>query len=455
MIRLLSTVVPVRVFTLFISEIILISTCFLAAAYVDPDLGDLNAFLLYDSGIFRIAVVVAFIVLALFAKNLYAEVRIRGRLALFQALCMILGLALIGQGVIGYFDPSWIVPRKVMLPGSILAVAVIFGWRLLFDRAAQTAVAAGRVLFLGTSPAVARIAGHFAEHPELGLIAIGYIESGAPAAFPPAPRLGTMADLDSVLDQSVPDSIVIGNREDIRPWWADEFLALRFGGVRVQEAGTLYERVFARKCLTEISPSKAIFGDSQLSAVDVDFQSLYSWPIALAAGLITLPLTLTVAALIKISCGGPVLKRETRVGLNGLTFDAYRFSCTGEDGADTPVGKFLQRYGLVWLPQLLNVLKGQMAMVGPRPERPLFARRMDELIPIYQQRRRVKPGVTGWARIHRRRGESQDSLRDLEYDLYYIENLSPLVDWFILLLSLRRWAVGVNQRREIFTEPAG
>src|SRR5580658_6272550 len=110
MIRLLSTVVPVRVFTLFVSEVILISACFVAAAYVDPDLVDLTSFLLYDSGIFRIAVVVAFIVLAMFARNLYAEVRIRGRLALFQALCMILGLALIGQGAIGYFDPSWIVP---------------------------------------------------------------------------------------------------------------------------------------------------------------------------------------------------------------------------------------------------------------------------------------------------------------------------------------------------------
>jgi lipopolysaccharide/colanic/teichoic acid biosynthesis glycosyltransferase len=78
-----------------------------------------------------------------------------------------------------------------------------------------------------------------------------------------------------------------------------------------------------------------------------------------------------------------------------------------------------------------------MAMVGPRPERPLFARRMTELIPIYRQRHRVKPGVTGWARIHRKPGDLQDSLRDLEYDLYYLENLSPLMDLFILMLSLR------------------
>jgi lipopolysaccharide/colanic/teichoic acid biosynthesis glycosyltransferase len=295
------------------------------------------------------------------------------------------------------------------------------------------------VLFLGTSPTVARIAGHFAAHPELGLISIGYLENGSPAAALPASRLGTMEDLDGVLDEAVPDSIVIGNREDIRPWWADEFLALRFGGVGVQEAGTLYERIFARKCITEIWPSKAIFSDSlQPASLKVNLRSVYSWVIAFAAALITLPFTLTIATLIKMSSRGPVLTRETRVGLHDVTFEAYRFRCVGPDGADTPVGRFLRRHGLVWLPQLLNVLKGEMAMVGPRPERPLFARRMNELIPVYRQRHSVKPGVTGWARIHRKRGESQDSLRDLEYDLYYLENFSPLVDFVILMLSLQR-----------------
>lgn len=462
MIRLLSTVVPVRIFTLFVSEIVLITACFLAAAYADPDVGDLNVFLLYDSGILRTAIVVGFIIVGLFFRNLYAQVRIRGRMALFQDLCAILGLAIIGQGVIGYVDPNWIIPRKVMLPGTVLAGAAIFGWRLFFDRAARHVVAAGRVLFLGTSPAVVRIAGHFAQHPELGLITIGYLESGTPAAFSRVTRVGTLADLDRVLDQAVPDSIVIGNREDIQPWWAGEFLALRFGGVRVQEAGTLYERIFARKCITEILPSKAIFDDAaKFASIDVNLRSACSWVLALAAVLITLPLTLTIAALIKIGSRGPVLTRERRVGLHDEIFEAYRFRCAGPDGADTPVGRFLRRYELAWLPQLLNVLQGQMAMVGPRPERPLFAQRMNELIPVYRQRHRVKPGVTGWARIHRWPGDTQDSLRDLEYDLYYLDSLSPLVDLFILVLSLKRWALPSNlpsshpsnQRRDAFTEP--
>lgn len=442
MIRLFSMVIQTRVLTLFLSEVILLAACFVAAAYADPDVGDGSIFLLYDSGISRIAVVVGFIVLGLFFRNLYADVRIRSRLALFQDLCVIFGVTFVGQGLLGYLNRGWIVPRKMMLPASILALAVLYGWRLLFDRSARYLVAASRVLFVGISPTVASISGHFAAHPEMGMIAMGYLESGTQPVSPPIDRLGTISDLDSLLDKSAPDSIVIGNRGCIQPWWADEFLALRFGGVLVQEAGTLYERIFARKCLTEIQPSDAIFGAAPQPGLMDAFQSLYSPIVALAVTLITLPLTAAIAVAIKAGSRGRLLTRETRVGRHDVPFEAYGFRCVGPDGAYTAVGRFLRRHRLVWLPQLLNVLKGEMAMVGPRPERPEFARRMDELIPMYRERHRVKPGLTGWARIHRRRGEAQDSLRDLEYDLYYLDHISPLVDFSILLLSLRMERAG-------------
>jgi lipopolysaccharide/colanic/teichoic acid biosynthesis glycosyltransferase len=430
--------IPARIFTLFISEVILLYACYVAGAWADSDIADVGLFLIYDSGIIRIAIVVAFVVAGLFFRNLYAEVRIRGRLALFQELCLIFGLAFIGQGLISYIDGDWIIPRKMMLPGSLLGFAAVFGWRLLFDHAARRVVASGRVLFLGMSPTVVKLAGHFHEHPESGLMTIGYLESGAHSQPTPVTRLGTMADLDDVVDRAVPDSIVIGRREDIRPWWTDDFLALRFGGMRVEEAGTLYERVFARKSVNEIWPPRLIFRDIPgADSANFGFHSLYSQAIALAVITISLPLTLTVALLIRIGSRGPILVTEQRVGLHDAAFEAYRFRCTGPDGELTGLGRILRRYGLVWLPQLLNVIRGEMAMVGPRPERPLFARRMNELIPFYRQRHRVKPGVTGWARIHRQDGQEQDSLRDLEYDLYYLENLSPLLDFFILMLSLK------------------
>ncbi len=435
-------IIPARVFTLFLSEIALLYACFLVAAYADPDLGDVELFLLYDAGFLRITIVVGFLILGLFLTNLYGQVRIRSRMELLRNLLVIFGVTFVGQGTIGYLDPQWIIPRKVMLLGSVLACAVLFGWRLLFDRTAQRVLAAERVLFLGMSPIVAKIAAQFGEHPEFGLIAIGYLESGtssssSSSSSSPVTRLGSMENLESVLDLSVPDSIVIGEREDVQPWWTEKFLALRFGGMRVEEAGALYERIFGRKCLTEIRPSKAIFGDPAPGAVDASFQLLYSRAIALGGAIITLPFTLPIAALIGITSRGPILTRELRVGSHNETFEAYGFRCAGPDGGYTAVGRFLRRHGLVWLPQLINVLKGEMAMVGPRPERPLFARRMGELIPFYGQRHTVKPGVTGWARIHRSRGDEQDSLSDLEYDLHYLGNQSAVMDFFILLLSLK------------------
>ena len=172
MIRIFSIVIPTRVFTLFIFKKLFFSRLvFVAAAWTDPDLGDVSIFLLYDSGILRIAILVGFIVLCLFFRNLYAEVRIRSRLALFQDLCMIFGLAFIGQGAIGYLNPSWIIPRKMMLHWEHTGRCGYLWMAASFRHSgAKRTVAAGRVyLFLGTSPTVARIAGHFAAHPEVGI----------------------------------------------------------------------------------------------------------------------------------------------------------------------------------------------------------------------------------------------------------------------------------------------
>lgn len=435
--RILS-VIPARVFTLFTAEVLLLYGSYIAAAVLDPDIDEVRLFLQYDSGILRISIVVGMILFGSFVQNLYAGLRIRRTLALIQSLCMTFGAAFIGQGLIGYLSQHWIIPRKMMLTGSIFAIVLDFGCRLLFDKAARSAAATDRVLFLGFSPAVARIAEYLETHPELGLKPMGYLASGAAEVASSIPRLGSIDDFHGLLDDTVPESIVICGHKDVRPWWADDFLALRFGGVKVQEAGTLYEGLFTRKCASEIRPSRVIFaGQARGGSLEEGLRGALSWVIALVVGLITLPFMLITALLIRVSSPGPVLTRETRVGLRGRMFTAYGFRSIKPDGEPTQIGAFLRRNGLIWLPQLWNVLRGEMAMVGPRPERPAFALRMNELIPYYQQRHTVKPGLTGWARIHRRPNQRQDSVTDLEYDLYYLENRSPLLDLFVLLLSLR------------------
>jgi lipopolysaccharide/colanic/teichoic acid biosynthesis glycosyltransferase len=411
---------------------------------MDPDLGDTGLFLQYDSGWLRIGIVVSCVVLGLFFRNLYAEVRIRSRLDLFQNLCLVFGVALIGQGLISYINHDLVVPRKVMLLGSVLAVAILFATRLVFNSAAQKAVAATRLLFIGMSPTAATLAKYFDEYPETGATAVGYLEAGKTTPEETRiPRLGGVEDIERVLDESGATSMIIVRREDIRPRWVGEFLTLRFGGIKVEEASSLYERTFLRKCATEILPSRLIFGGAlEPSRTSLTIQPLYSFAFASVAFLAASPIMLAAALLVRLSSAGPVLEKEPRIGLDDVPFPRYRFRCRTKTGALTPVGKMLNRLGVDTLPGLFNVMRGQMAIVGPRAEHPLYSDRLSAEIPYYRQRNRVKPGLTGWAAVHGAES-AQDTICQLEYDLYYVENLSPALDSLILLLALKnRWRAG-------------
>jgi lipopolysaccharide/colanic/teichoic acid biosynthesis glycosyltransferase len=174
--------------------------------------------------------------------------------------------------------------------------------------------------------------------------------------------------------------------------------------------------------------------------------------IAVIAGFVALPIVLLAALLIKATSSGPAFYRQKRVGQNGETFFIYKLRsmyqnaeattgavwATQNDSRITPLGRFLRLSRLDELPQLLNVLRGEMTIVGPRPERPEFVRELNQTIPYYRQRHSVKPGITGWAQINYRYGDTiQDTKVKLEYDLYYIKNLSPSLDAYIIFQTAK------------------
>jgi len=176
-----------------------------------------------------------------------------------------------------------------------------------------------------------------------------------------------------------------------------------------------------------------IFGDTlEPSPAWLNLQPAYSLVLAAIAFVLLLPLLLLIALLVKITSRGPVLLRERRAGFSGASFDLYRFRCA------SPIGRLLRRLRLDGLPQLVNVLRGEMSLVGPRPVPPEFAARLAELIPFYNQRHLVRPGLTGWAQVNAGAlGFGPDALAVLEYDLHYIRNLSPAFDLLILLSAVR------------------
>ena len=442
MIRIFSIVVAARVFTLFLTEIGLLFGCYVGAAYLDPDIGDAGVFLQYDGGFLRIGIVIILVLSGLYFSNLYAQLGIRSRVDLFQNLFLIFGATLFGEAFIGYLNRGLLVPRKVMLLGSLLAIAALFGCRLIFSEAARHAVAGTRVLFLGMSPTVGALVTHFASHRELGVSPVGYLATdGISVASANLPLLGGMDALEAVLDKYAVNLIVIGKREDIRANWVGEFLALRFGGLHIEEARALYESTFMRTCATEVWPSRLVFsGRLEPQAGSLAFQSVYSAAFAFLAFLVASPLMLAAALLIRLSSFGPVLERERYIGMHGVPFDRYSFRCPRKDGKLTIVGKTLIRFRLRELPRLFNVLRGQMAIVGPRPECPLYSELLADEIPFYRQRQRVKPGLAGWAGVYGS-DRKHDTLRELEYDLYYVQNVSLILDSLVLMHTLKTYIV--------------
>jgi exopolysaccharide biosynthesis polyprenyl glycosylphosphotransferase len=204
----------------------------------------------------------------------------------------------------------------------------------------------------------------------------------------------------------------------------------------------------SRVSLRVLRPSMLVFSaEIGPEPLNVALQRVYSFLIALVGILVSSPVMLTVALLVRLTSRGPVLYRQERVGLHGRIFKVLKFRSmyvdaeagTGavwaqkDDPRVTPVGRWIRRFRLDELPQLFNVLRGEMAVVGPRPERPEFVQTLTQRIPFYGQRHFVKPGITGWAQINHKYGDSiEDTITKLEFDLYYLKNLTLSMDLYIM-----------------------
>lgn len=430
---------PASVLTLFLFDVLLIFACYSAVSYYELD-GDL--FLFSVSGWQPIAIAEGLILLGMYLRHLFGDLRVVSRTLLLQQLSLIFGVTFIAEALMNYWNLDWALPRRILIVGSALALAAVFLSRVLVSLAIRNNVGVRRVLFVGFSPTAVRLAGYLGGHPEFGLTPIGYLdlpEAEAPPGTGLA-RLGPPADLSSIVEEHRPDWIVVGKQEEIQPRWVDDFLDLRFGGVHTEQAAKLYESALGRVCASEIRPGELIFSEAlEPDSFNLKFQPFYSMAIALATILVASPLFAVIAILVKASSPGPVFLREKRIGMNGEPFIMFGFRSTGPDGGVSHgIGSLLRKLGLDALPQLWNVLRGEMSIVGPHPDRPEFAARLNDAIPLHPHRTTVKPGITGWAQIHYF-GEDTvlDAIRRLEYDLYYVKNLSPSLDLSVMLRWVR------------------
>jgi len=231
-----------------------------------------------------------------------------------------------------------------------------------------------------------------------------------------------------------------------------ELLNLRFNGVIVEDANHVIERILGRLPLDGLNPSTLIFSDGFRSKSSQQIlRRLVSIAVSLTALTICLPFIPFIMLAVRLSSPGPIFYRQVRVGLNNRPYAVIKFRTMRQDaevnGAVwasendpriTALGKFMRKTRLDEIPQLWNVLRGEMAFVGPRPERPEFVEWLSREIPLYELRHMIRPGITGWAQVRYRYGASlEDTKNKLEYDLYYVKHQSVGLDLLIMFETIK------------------
>ncbi|MBZ5727570.1 MAG: sugar transferase [Acidobacteriia bacterium] len=427
MIRIFRAFVPASTLVLLVSEILIVTAAFVAAAYLALEF-DPTDYLLYDSGLAAILLVTLSILLGLYLHDLYSQVRIASRVVLAQQLCLVMGLAFLLEGLISFVNPDLRVPIRVMLLGSLLAVAAIFVWRLLFSAFVIRVVIQDRLLLVGSSPVLADLDTYVDAHPESGFVVAGCVgPSGAGGPLPAGKMLGPLGSLADIVDTTRPSRLVVGLLDRSDAGFANQLLGLTFAGNAVEDAAGTYERISGRVSIKGLRPPGFVCSrEFEPSRQRFLYQSLSNAALAFLGILVALPVMLLTALAVRFR-----LDRRPRAGLGNRPFTLYRFRA-GRSGA----GRIVRKLHLDGLPQLINVLKGEMSIVGPRPQRPEFVAAISRYIPFYRQRHSVRPGLTGWGQL-KSPLPLEDAIAELEYDLYYIKHLSLGLDTFIMFHALK------------------
>ena len=312
-----------------------------------------------------------------------------------------------------------------------------------------------RVLVLGTG-AIGKVIAGLVETGARPFSIVGFLDDNPNAAETvpePYALLGKIQDLPALVEETRPDLIVVAQMNRRGNFPAKALIDCRMRGIQVEDWPTFYEKETGKILVTDLRPSWLIFSDGFVKTPRTEIvKRLVDVALSLTGLVLALPVMAVVAPAIKMESRGSALFRQPRLGQNGRVFILNKFRSMREDAEKdtgpvwalqqdprvTRVGAFLRKTRLDELPQLFNVLVGDMSFIGPRPERPEFVYELQKQIPFYMERLSVKPGITGWAQVRYRYGASvEDALEKLQYDLYYIKNLSLFLDLLILINTIQ------------------
>ncbi len=411
-------------------------------------------------------VVAALVAISFYYADLYVIDQALSARELALRLLHGLGIMCFAAAAINCLIPA-VGLRDIYLVEIIFVGLALFGWRLGFVRLIRKAKVHAKVLIVGCRTIGRVVAEELCRRKYLGMEVVGFIGSrmgevalsyGNPVRvrLPVFPRHSTLG----VVEAKGVNRILIAESGGDFP--AQELVKLRLKGVPFEDCHTFYERLMSRICIAVLQQEWIVLSDGFRSSRWILFAKRLIDTLVSAVGLVlSAPLALLAAVAIKLDSSGPVLYRQERVGQNERPFTLYKFRsmfvnaeaetgptwATENDPRITRVGRVIRKLRIDEIPQMVNVLKGQMSFVGPRPERPFFVSRLKEKVPYYHLRFAVKPGITGWAQVSCAYADSEeDSIEKLEYDLYYIKNLSPIFDLQIIFESLKIILLGRGAR---------
>jgi sugar transferase (PEP-CTERM system associated) len=386
------------------------------------------------------------------AMGLYSR-RQRARLAgvLLRAEAAIIA-GVIAIGLVSYFVPKLSMPRDVLALAAAIALAAAATTRIGFDRLADENIFKRRVLIYGAGRRAVSLSALRRRADLRGFSIVAFIRIDGERLMVPEDRAITLdVGLLEFCRQHEVDEVVVAMDDRRRAFPVDEFLECRLSGFEIIDIVDFFERETGKVRLDVLNPSWIIFSpgfdrsrwrETSKRALDV--------VASVTVLLVSLPAIALTALAIKLEDGlrAPILYRQRRVGLDGQVFNVLKFRSMRVDAeppgtavwakqADsrvTRVGSFIRKVRIDELPQIFNVVRGEMSFVGPRPERPEFVAELENTIPYYRERHCVKPGITGWAQLCYPYGSSEhDAAEKLQYDLYYVKNHSLLFDVIILL----------------------
>jgi sugar transferase (PEP-CTERM system associated) len=404
--------------------------------------------------------VVAAVVLqvCLYYADLYDSRTLADRRDLVTRLVRALGVASVLLAILYYWLPGLVIGRGVFAVATVMIIALVAGWRIAFEWLSLHGRPTERLLIVGTGGAAVTLARElYQRRSELGVEIIGFVDSdpsrvGMPVVNPGV--IGTVSDIPTIIKARRVDRVVVSLADARGKLDMNELLAMKLNqGVRFDHLASLYEQYTGKIAVENLRPSWLIFSDGFRKTLWLEtVKRLSDVLFSLVGLLLAVPLMALAAIAIRLSSSGPVLYSQTRVGRNGVPFVIYKFRSMRVDAEATSgavwsvendprvtrVGRLLRRTRVDELPQLWNVLNGDMSFIGPRPERPEFVANLERAIPYYGQRHVVRPGLSGWAQVrHGYGGSTEDSQEKLQFDLFYIKHMSFAFDVYIVLETVK------------------